>query len=135
MITQGGYGDGNNVEAVKQVSAKFFLAHALVQVLVGRGQKSYVDFDGPGPANAHKFPFLQDSQQLGLQEERKFTDFVQKNRAAFGDFQKTLFLTEGASERTFLMTKQFALQQSLRQRRAIQRHIRLVFSRAILVNR
>src|ERR1700747_2479873 len=105
MITQGGYSDGNNVEPVKQVSAKFFLAHAFLQVLVGRGQKSYVDLDGPGPANAHKFPFLQNSQQLGLQEERKFPDFVQKNRAAFGDFQKTLFLTKGAGERPFLMAK------------------------------
>src|ERR1700746_104640 len=98
MVTQGGYRDGNNVEPVKQVSAKFFLAHAFLQVLVGRGQKSYVDFNGPGTANAPKFPLLQNSQQLGLQEERKFPNFIQKNRPAFGDFQKTLFLTEGAGE-------------------------------------
>ena len=58
MFAQAGDGDGNNVESVKQVSAEFFLAYALLQVLVGRCQESHVDFDGPRPANAHEFPLL-----------------------------------------------------------------------------
>src|ERR1700680_2198415 len=99
MFAQRWNRDRNNVEPVKQISPKHVLAHAILQVLVGSRQKPHVNFNRPRATNANKFFVLQDRHPLGLQDRRKFADFIQKNSAALGNFQKSLFLGNCASER------------------------------------
>ena len=101
MLAQAGQGDGNNVEAVKQVGAKSSFARTFLQVFVGRVQKSYVDLDGTGAANPHKFAFLENTQQLGLQDQGEFANLIEKNGAALGNLEKPFFLIDGAGKGAF----------------------------------
>src|ERR1700730_1896180 len=127
-------GDGNNVEAVKQVGAKGLLARGLLQISIGRGQEPDVDFNRAGASHAHEFSFLQNAQQLGLENGRKLADVVEENGAAFGNFEKSFFLGNGAGEGALFVAKQFALQQSFGKGGAVQGYKQLSFSRAVVVN-
>src|ERR1700730_5478313 len=127
-------GDGNNVEAVKQVGAEGLLARGLLQISIGRGEEPDVDFNRAGTSHAHEFSFLQNAQQLGLEDGRKLANFVEENGAAFGNFEKSFFLGNGAGECALFVAKQFALQQSFGKGGTVQSYERLRSSWAIVVN-
>src|ERR1700680_4076388 len=135
MFAQRWNGNGNNVEAVKQIGPKGLLARTFLQIFIGGGEKPHVNFDRASSADAHEFSFLQNAQQLGLQDGRKLANFIEKNRAAFGNFQKSLFLSNGTGEGALFVAKQFTLQQSFGEGSTVQGYERLSFSGAIVVNR
>src|ERR1700732_127664 len=134
MFAQRGNGDGKDVEAVKQVRAKGLLARGLLQIFIGGSEKPDVNLNRTSAAHAHEFSFLQNTQQLGLKDGRKLANFIQKNGAAFGNFEKSFFLGNGAGECALFVAKQFALQQSFGKGGAVQGYKRLSFSRAVVVN-
>jgi len=51
---------------------------------------------------------LKDAQQLGLQADRHFANFVKKHRAALAAFQAAALLNHRAREGSFFMAEQFA---------------------------
>src|SRR5262249_22818754 len=104
-VAQAGGADRDYVETVGEGGPKSIFANAFLQGLVGRGDKSYIDFDGCGAADSDKFAFLQNAQQFGLQDQRKFADFVKEERAPFSDFQKSFLEVYSAGKRTFFMAE------------------------------
>src|SRR5258705_6464664 len=114
---------------------KSAIGNAVFQVLVGGGYQADVELDGPRAGDAFKLALLQDAQQLHLKRGREFTDFIKKDRAAVGYFQSPLLLRQRAGEGSLLVTKQFALQQRLSQRGAVNGHESFVCPFAVEMNR
>src|ERR1700686_787769 len=61
MFAQRWNGNGNNVEAVKQIGAKRLLTRAFLQVFIGGSEKPDVNFDWTSATHAYEFSFLQDA--------------------------------------------------------------------------
>ena len=81
----------------------------------------HIDAHRPLRADRVDLAFLQRAQQLDLQIERQFADFVEKQRAAIGleEFSDVLF--GGAGEGALLVAEQNRLDEIGRQRAAIDR--------------
>ena len=77
---------------------------------------------------------LQKPQQLDLQGLRHIADLVQKQRAAVGGFNQAFLAHMRAGERAFFVAEQFALEQIVRQARAIDDHERPALTPAGLVH-
>ena len=80
----------NHADAIKQIIAKSAVFDHLRQVAICSGDYTHVNrnlFDAADAANA---AFLKNAQQLHLHGRRRFADFIQKDRAAFGGFKQAL---------------------------------------------
>ena len=76
-----------------------------------RGDHAYVATLRGAAANTLVNAFLKYSQQLDLHGWVHVADFVEENRAAFGEFETTLAGVQRSGECASLVTEQFALQQ------------------------
>src|SRR5260370_42062282 len=83
----------------------------MLQVSVGRRDHSNSNLTSAIHADALKFAFLQDAEQLGLPFERNFGDLVEKQRATVGELKPTDAVAQGARERAFHVTKELALKE------------------------
>ena len=83
-FAQRGNANRENIQTVIQIAAKLFSVDHLLQVAMGRGHYSDVNFLRPGTAQALEFPLLQDAQEFRLQIEGDIADFVQKQRTLIG---------------------------------------------------
>src|SRR5205814_808121 len=72
-------------------------------------------------ANPAKLTVLQKSQQFRLRGHRHLTDLIEEKRSAVGGLDQTCAITICSSERTAYVAEQLALNQVLRQRRAVHR--------------
>ncbi len=79
----------------------------------------------PLAAERAERPLLQHAQQLGLRGRRHLGDLVEEQRAAVGEFEAALAARDGAGERALLVAEQLALEQRVRDGRAVERHERL----------
>ncbi len=70
-----------------KVRAKPPGAHFLGEIAIGRRDQAHIDLVLAVRADALQLPVLQHAQQLGLHDERQFADFVEKERAAIGQFE------------------------------------------------
>ena len=78
----------DDVEAMKQILAKTPRRDFLLQIPVGRGHDANVDFDPLQRSEGPEFLFLKHAEQLDLEFEREFADFVEKGGAAIGEFDQ-----------------------------------------------
>ena len=89
-----------------------------------------------GTAQGHHLPLLQHPQQARLQRQRHVADLVQEEDAAVGLLQLALHaLLARAGEAAAAVAEQLALDQVLRNRRAVERHERLAGPRTGPVQR
>ena len=51
---------------------------------MGGADDAHIDWNRPRAADPHHFAFFQHPQQTGLQRQRHFADFIQKQCAAVG---------------------------------------------------
>src|SRR5207302_3667230 len=102
--------------------AEASLGYFLLEIAVGRGHDSGVHLDRLVRADARDFPFLEHAQQLCLCRERQIADFVQEQRPASGRLERALAGGVGARERAALVAEQLALDELVRQRRAVERN-------------
>ena len=86
-LTQRGQFDMEYVQPVEKVGPERALFDHVFEVLVGGGHASEIDFDDLIPADAGDLALLQYAQQIGLRLQADVADLVEKNRAAFGDFE------------------------------------------------
>ena len=93
-LAQGRRLERHHVQAVKQIAAEIALLHGLFQIAIGGGQQPDIQLNGLGSAHAFHLALLQHAQELGLQEGRKLSDFVQENRAALGHLELALLLRD-----------------------------------------
>ena len=67
-------------------------------------------------------------------DERQLADLVEEDRSAVGRLEQPALLGDGAGERASLVPEQLALEQRLRERRAVQTEERLVGARRLTVH-
>src|SRR5580765_7429736 len=123
-FAQGRHRQIYDCEPVIEILAKFSFARRFLQMAVCRRNQTYIQFDWMRSANPLKFSLLQDSQELHLELRSQFANLVQKDDAAFRHLKPALLLRSCACERTAFVAKQLGLEQSLRDRGAIDRHER-----------
>src|SRR3972149_2612134 len=103
--------DLDHIEAVVQVLAKSSGAHGLLQVAVGDGNDANVYRKVAHAADTANALVFQNSQHLGLQNQRHFTDLIQQQRAFVGQLDQAALLALGVCKRPLLVAKQLGLQQ------------------------
>ena len=122
-------------QPVIQVLAKIPFVHGLFQIHVGGGNHAGIHCDfGPSP---HPFDglFLEKPQDLHLQRQRQFADFVEEQRPARGGFDASLPLDMRPGKGAFFMTEQLAFQKIFRDRATIDGDEGAAFPRAAAVDR
>ena len=77
-LAQGGNPDGEDVQSIIQIRAKFLLLHHLPQILIGGGDDAHVNRNGTPASQPFDLLFLEYAKKFGLQFERKISDFIQK---------------------------------------------------------
>ena len=127
--------NSDDVDSIKEVFAERSVLDHLIQVTRRGGHNANVDVHFRVAADSSQFSLLQNSQQLGLKQQRQVADFVQKKRSAVGCFEETSPLAVGSSERSLFVTEQFTFQQVLRDRSAIDGNERAIRTPSEIVHR
>jgi hypothetical protein len=78
-LAQRGDSQAENIEAEIQVAAESAFGHGLLQDAVGGGKDADVDGNATGAADRTNLLFLNRPQKLGLEVDRKLTDFIERN--------------------------------------------------------
>ena len=60
----------------------------LLEVAMGGANDSHVDMHGLVITESSDLTCLKHAEQLGLHRQRQFTDFIQEDGAAVGDFEQ-----------------------------------------------
>src|SRR6266699_1121393 len=116
-----------------QIASELPVGDHLRQVAAGGCHDAHVHPDRLGAAQTLKFLLLQNAEQLGLKFHRDIPDLIQEDSSAISEFKPSDSTVDGAGECSALMTEQFALQKSGRNRRAIDSHKGTVAPRAAVV--
>ena len=121
-LAQRGDGEREDVEAVVQIFAEAPGGHFAGHVAVAGGEHAQVEPDRLFAPHPLHFALLQHAQQLGLQGERHFRDFVEQQRAAVGLLEFAGLGGLGAGEGTFFVAEQGGFEQVFGNRGAVDRH-------------
>ena len=79
--------DRRYADAVVKVLTETAGCDFVAQVAVGHGDQADIDMARFAVADAVDDAFLQHAKKVGLEVEREFTDFVQAQGAAIGEFE------------------------------------------------
>src|SRR5688572_27205352 len=79
--------DRKHVQTIKQVLTESPRHNGGLQITIRGGDEPNVDADGLRSSNTFEFPFLEYSQERDLRLRQEFTNFVQENRSAIGQFK------------------------------------------------
>ena len=90
------------------------------QIAVGGRDDADVHFDRRGAADAFEFLFLQDTEQLRLQVEPHFRDFVEQQGATIRPLKGAFDPLDGAGEGALFVSEQCRFDQPLWERGAVQ---------------
>ena len=103
--------DADDVQPVIQVAAELPGANHVGQVAVRAGQEAGVNLDGNRPADGHYLLLLKDAEQLRLEGEGDFGDFVEENGAPVGGADDAEHVLLGPGERPADMAEELALKE------------------------
>ena len=118
-FSQRRYLELDDVEAVEQIAPEAPLLHVLREVTVRRGDHACGDLPLTILADSPNLVLLKSAQQLYLQRQRHFADFVQEERALIRGFEQAGAILDGAGERAAHMAEQLAFEECVRQRAAV----------------
>src|SRR5262249_43370494 len=113
--------DVDDVQTIKEVFAEIAGSDSAMEIGIGRGDDSRVDFARLRVAERGEFPLLNHAQQSRLSFGRYRADLVQEHRAVVGDFEQAFFGGDGAGERAFSVAEEFRFQKLRRNVAAIDR--------------
>ena len=103
-------------EPASTSASRLRLVAARKRTSIGRGRVA---------ADPEHLPLLEHAQQLDLDRERHLADLVEQHRAAVGGLEQPGLGLRRAGERAALVAEQLALEQRLRERRAVEPQERL----------
>src|SRR5580704_13912657 len=106
-------------QAMEKILAEAPFTHGCFQILIGCGDDPHIHCDLAMAAQTVIRSSVQHAQQLYLNMRWKLADFIQKERSLVSQFEKPRLRGIGAAEGPFFVAKQFALDQVLRQSRAV----------------
>src|SRR5690606_33384568 len=110
-----------NIQPVKQVFPEQSFFHHLVKIHIGGCNHTDIDLHGFLGADHIKLLFLQHAQQLGLHSKARVADLVEENRAPVCSLEEARPRFSCARKRAAYVSKEFALQQRIRDTAAIDR--------------
>src|ERR1041385_5595421 len=135
VLPQGGHVNIENIQAVIQVVPQFAACDRLFRNLVRCSKDPYVHRGLNLAAQPSQLAVFKHPQQLGLGCDGHLPNFVEQERAAFGQLETSRATLERTSKRTLFMPKYLAFNQRLRNGGTIYSHKSLGPARAKLVNR
>jgi hypothetical protein len=114
-IAQWWHPNGNDIQSIEEVFAKPSVSNVLLDATVGRCHKTYIGSYRLRPAERFIFSLLKQPQQFQLDQRANVADFVQKERAAFGQCYSSRLSSRCTGERSFFVAEQLALKERFRQ--------------------
>ena len=103
------------VEAVIEIAPEGAFFDGFEQIDVGGGDDPHIHRDFAGAPEAVVRSAIEDAQELDLELQIQFSDFVEEQRAAVGDFEEALLERIGAAEGSFFVAEEFAFEQVIRE--------------------
>src|SRR5215470_10584532 len=101
-----------HVQPIVKITAKLVLSDGAREITVGRCENSHINPNGPCSSQPLKLLVLQCAQQLRLQFEGYFSDFIEQQSSLVCQFQAPDLLADCSGKCAFLVTEQFTLEQS-----------------------
>src|SRR5206468_4117203 len=101
-----------NIQAVKQVFAKFSLLNHLSEVAIGGCDQAGIGVNSPCASQPLEFSLLEQTQQLGLQLDGNIPDLVEEYRAAVRQLEAADALRDSACKSPCLVSEELAFQQA-----------------------
>ena len=123
-----------DVQPVVEIFAQLALLHRRRRIDVGGGDHAHVDRLLGAPAQPPETAFLEDAEQLHLRRRRHLADLVEEQGAAIRQLETPLPPIRRAGEGALLVTEDFALEQRLGNRGAVDRDERKAGARAQLMD-
>src|SRR6266487_5390091 len=111
--------DWKNVEPVVKIIAKGAVRDSRLQITIRRRDDADVSAQNFCAADAFKLAFLQNAQQCDLRLYWQISYFIEKNRAALGQFESTEPPLNRSRKCSFFMAKQLRHDQRRRNCSAI----------------
>ena len=102
----------DDVQAVEEIFAEAPLADGGFEVRVGGGDDAHIDDRGSRFADRCDFAGFEEAEQLRLQLEAEFADFVEEEGAVAGAADDAGVVAVGAGEGAAPMAEQMALERS-----------------------
>ncbi len=133
-LAQGRHAHAQHVQAVEEILAEAPGFDVAFDVAGRRGQDPHVDLAGLGISDGPDLLLLEGAQQLRLERRRQLGDLVEEERSAVGLHEEAPARAVGAGEGAAGVAEELALQQVLRNRRAVDRHERAAASRRLGVD-
>lgn len=105
--------------------------HLCFQIAVGGSHNAHIHLFAAAAAHAFNFLFLQHAQDLDLEAQLHFADFIQKNGAAVSQLKTARPGTDGVRESPLFVTEKLAFQQLLGNGPAVDGHKGFVGATAV----
>src|SRR4029077_12270641 len=121
-IAQGRKLQVNYVQAVVKILAKPAFAYKGEEIDVGGGDDTNVHLDLLRASEPHELTLLNDAEQLGLRFRTDGGNFVEENSALIGDFEETLFGSDGAGESAPDVAEELRFEQIHGDRASVDRY-------------
>ena len=126
--------DRDDAEAVEEVLTEPPVGHEGPEVLVGGGDDPHIDLGALGPPDPPHLVLLEDPEEPGLHTGADLADLVEKARPAVRGLEQPSLLGQRPGERALDVTEQLALEETLGQSAAVDRHERATRPGARLVD-
>ena len=122
---------GDHVQAVIQIFAEVSGFHLGFQVAVGGRHNAHIHLFATAAAHPFDFLLLQHAQNLDLEAQLHFADFIQKNGAAVSQFKTARPGADGVRKGALFVTEKFAFQQFFGDSPAVDGYKRFVGATAV----
>ena len=126
--------NGENAEPVVKVLAEAAGFDFAGKVSIRRGDDAHIHRARAIFTELLELAFLQDTQQLALEFERHFADFIQEQRAAIGQLESADTVLHRSRKGATDVAEEFALEQFARDGGAVHTHERGRCARAAVVD-
>jgi hypothetical protein len=134
-LAQRGQVDGQDVESIEQVFAELALTDHLQRIAIGGADDADIDLAQMAIADARQRAGLEEAEELGLQREIHFPDFIEEEGAAIGEFGCALAIFMGAGKGAAGNPEQFAFHQVARNGGAVDGNEALALARTLSMQR
>ena len=124
----------HHLDSEIEVFPEAFRLDRFFEIHMRRTDDAHIYGDFAVVAYARNMLFLQHAEELHLHIQRKFADFIEKNRSTIGLLEKALACFDGSRKGTLGVSEQERFHQVLRDGAAVHRNKGLVGTRAMAMD-
>ena len=122
------------MESIEKFAAKLSFSRCQLQLSVGGGNNSHVDFLNLIAADLGDFALLKDAEQFSLKVRADLANLIEKNGSSVGQLETSMLCNSGTGKRAFDVAKKFAFEEIFDQRATINGYECGVSAIALQVN-